>query len=107
MSHTPGPWQTEGYKELIVNGSDGVTLAMCPGDTMRNGIENVQANAKLIASAPELLDIAKACLHQLSTDSDLDDITGAEKYRELVDGLKQAIYKADPSFPPVRDMAFA
>ena len=43
------------------------------------------------ASAPALLDIAEDCLHQLSTDSDLDEILGAPKYRALVETLRGAI----------------
>lgn len=55
--HTPGPWKAEGYKGLVVNGPDGVTLACAPGG---KNIEETIANAHLIAAAPDLLAALKA-----------------------------------------------
>jgi hypothetical protein len=52
------------------------------------------ANARLIAESPALLGIAQDCLHQLSTDSDLDEILGAPKYRALVATLRDVIARA-------------
>ena len=59
------------------------------------------ANARLIVAAPDLLAIACSCLHQLSTDADLENVTRPDLYESLVHGLKLAIKKADPTFGPV------
>ena len=85
MPHTPGLWYTHpkpnALQALIYVEGTGKDIAVCydPRD------------AHLIASAPALLDIAEDCLHQLSTDSDLDEILGAPKYRALVETLRGAI----------------
>jgi hypothetical protein len=47
--HTPGPWKLDGY--TVMKGLD--TIAVCP-----NGWSDDEANARLIAAAPDLL---KAC----------------------------------------------
>jgi len=44
--------------------------------------------------AGELADILVALNHQLSTDSDLDDIGGAPKYRALLKGIREAMAKS-------------
>ena len=59
MSISPAPWRTEGYKNLIVNDANGNTIAAYPGC---GGVEAGQANARLIAAAPRLLEFAKAFL---------------------------------------------
>ena len=52
------------------------------------------ANVRLMVQSPALLGIAQDCLHQLSTDSDLDTILGAPKYRALVETLREVIARA-------------
>lgn len=41
-------------------------------------------------------------LHQLDTDSDLENITGAEKYRQLRAKVRQTLAKIDPTNPQLR-----
>lgn len=57
--HTPGPWKAEGWKETVVNDSRGTTIALHPGDSREYGLAEVQANARLIAAAPDLLAACK------------------------------------------------
>ena len=52
---------------------------------------------------PTLLDAAAACLHQLSTDADLETVSAPHKYHELVEMLKAAIYAVDPGFPALQN----
>ena len=52
--HTPGPWKAEGWENLVVNCAEGYTLTLAAG-RKGAGLEELQANARLIASAPELL----------------------------------------------------
>lgn len=51
--HTPGPWIATGYKSTVVNDSQGNTLAIHPSHD--GSVETAQANARLIAAAPDLL----------------------------------------------------
>jgi hypothetical protein len=57
-THTPGPWSTGANSTLsifspIVNGAYKTTVA--EACTQKIGIEEAEANAKLIAAAPDLL----------------------------------------------------
>lgn len=51
--HTPGPWRVAYSKFSIVETPDGAKVAECKNLT---GLVNLQANARLIAAAPELLE---------------------------------------------------
>ena len=59
-NHTAGPWSVDKYT-LCVEGSDDIAVAQVWYDT--RGLKEAEANARLIAAAPELLealeDIAK------------------------------------------------
>lgn len=57
--HTPGPWkqhQTEGKTYASVRGVNNETVADCGS----RSDSQAHANARLIAVAPELLEVAKA-----------------------------------------------
>ncbi len=56
MKHTPGPWRNEGWGNLIVNSAEGYTILACPGGNPNCPVEELQANARLIAAAPEMLE---------------------------------------------------
>lgn len=116
--HTPGPWivvkqhgAARDFGRLYCVATDPQTLQgrygavadVCGPGELSMTVDDQAAldNARLIAASPALLGVCQACLHQLSTDSDLDEVTAPEKYRELVAGLKAAIYAADPGFPPL------
>lgn len=55
--HTPGPWVTAGWKNLVINAYQGTpdqcTICCAPGGSRNASIEEMQANARLIAAAPE------------------------------------------------------
>ena len=65
--HTPGPWIVCGYKNLTVNAgpegrySEQSTIVLMPGArhereiTSGTQLQEMQANARLIAAAPDLL----------------------------------------------------
>jgi hypothetical protein len=59
--HTPGPWRISGFepsangKDRVVMGADGFGVAWLSGRTL----EEHEADAQLIAAAPELLDALK------------------------------------------------
>lgn len=53
--HTPGPWTAEGWNNTTVNAADGSTITAAPGGVRGAKISEIQANARLIAAAPDLL----------------------------------------------------
>ena len=51
--HTPAPWNVTGFERIVVNDSLGRTLALAPGSS--NDLDEMKANAALIAAAPDML----------------------------------------------------
>ena len=52
MQHTPGPWSVNFKKFSEVRAENGAVIADCKKLT---GLVNLQANARLVAAAPDLL----------------------------------------------------
>ncbi len=67
-THTPGPWIATGFKNTIVNDSNGNTLALHPSHD--GSVGNAIANARLIAAAPDLLAACELLLGRLDEDED-------------------------------------
>ena len=64
-THTPGPWDVEPKgSRHFVDGADGLTVAYLDRAGVRERSE-IEANARLIASAPELLEALEAVLPDL------------------------------------------
>lgn len=61
MKYTDGPWVATGWCRTIVNGPDGATITAYPGAHL--SVAEVQANARLIAAAPELLEALHVALN--------------------------------------------
>ena len=81
-THTPGPWKMSSCSDgrEIVSHSCGMTFPIaeaCDGLGKANGLKEAQANARLIASAPDLLDSLRDIL-EMVTDNRLH---GEEVYR--------------------------
>ena len=51
--HTPGPWKTSYTNISVVTAENGAVVARA---SKLNGLMNLQANARLIAAAPDLLE---------------------------------------------------
>jgi hypothetical protein len=67
-THTPGPWTLGASREILGRAFDGSARNIC--DTVRGGSpEAAEANARLIAAAPEMLDALKAVLKIESMDA--------------------------------------
>lgn len=61
--HTPGPWVVlEQPNDNRTHISNGAHIVCTLGTTRTDGSPNHYANARLIASAPELLDAVDSCL---------------------------------------------
>lgn len=70
MNHTPGPWRIAdpAHRCLIVAGEHGLHIAQAA----TTGMPNCEANAKLIAMAPQLFDALCRVTHPMADDTDVD-----------------------------------
>ena len=86
--HTPGPWSYVGETHGFYVGKPGIRLAAVMG---AGGVEEEEANARLIAAAPELLDIVQ----RFVTTSRGDDwIANLNQLSDLLDDAEIVIAKA-------------
>lgn len=71
--HTPGPWSQHGHFPCLIVGSAGSLVARSDTTDFERdrSVEN-EANARLIAAAPELLEAAKAYLAKKTGRAPLD-----------------------------------
>ncbi len=78
--HTPGPWHHTGREFNDVRDSDdelvAVALHLRVGQPERS-VQEAEANARLIAAAPELLEALKTAMQQLETDAIFMSLSGA------------------------------
>jgi hypothetical protein len=84
MKHTPGPWYTRHGQISSEHSSHGCTIANCNATSKGIGDEEVEANAILIAAAPEML----ACLELA-----IEEVEGFEQrtgIKQLVPWVRQA-----------------
>ena len=103
MTHTPGQWS---MRERYIRILDSTVTMDVFAITAHSGDDTIceipmgdnsvaESNARLIAAAPELFEACRDALHQISTDSDLETVTGADKYKTIETGLRAAIAKAE------------
>ena len=63
MAHTPGPWRVGPVDDTVVTAADGSEVAAIDGDYNQPELWPVmEANARLIAAAPDLLEAMKASI---------------------------------------------
>lgn len=97
MKHTPGPWFTkrEGFSTVYVEARIGggwlQEVAAC-GPTKEGSVQQ-EANAHLIAAAPELLEALK-CLKRETVLSDVDMDYIKSHFQPWLDKAEAAIAKA-------------
>lgn len=63
MSHTPGPWNYDDIRKLISNCAE-----LGGEDEFETDDRALDANARLIAAAPDLLDACKSALNMINGD---------------------------------------
>lgn len=92
MSHTPGPWKSfeMAMGEYAVNPANG-GLLVCELRTLNPFSPEAAANARLIASAPELLE---ACRRALVLAEPYEGVAGCGDQQSLCQHLRAAIAKA-------------
>lgn len=91
--HTPGPWRAEGWEGVVVNAADGSTLVLCPNGK-DSTLAEIKANAKLIAAAPDLLDLLALALPYVE-EAELDPGYKARAVKNLSTRIRQAIEAID------------
>ena len=100
-THTPGPWVVESLPDegpSIHTGGSGIARRIAGVDVggwKRTTLADAEANARLIAAAPDLLEALQAIAHFIHTTSAAEG--GASKYSANVvaaDMVRAAIAKA-------------
>ena len=87
--HTPGPWDVEPKgSRHFVDGADGLTVAYIDRAGVRERAE-IEANALLIASAPDLLAACMSALRALE-----DNLQPGPMDADAKAGLRAAIARA-------------
>ena len=79
--HTPGPWYvgTKGSRHFI-DGADELTVAYLDRAGVRERL-TIEANAQLIAAAPDMLEALRAIVAALSQPAQRADVTDADRSR--------------------------
>lgn len=88
--HTPGPWTLDdrGYKYIVSKSGNGyITRDICRLDGSTMAALAQEANARLIAAAPELLEALEELLRYHENDIRID-YEGTRFYKERLDELK-------------------
>ena len=86
--HTKGPWRTEGFENLVVNSAEGYTLTLAAGGKDAC-LDELKANARLIAAAPELLEALYAALPCVEESEEFDKPNGPKLSVTIRDLLAQ------------------
>jgi len=101
--HTPGPWKA--YKNgnvVIIGGGCVATVhkycagraSVIPGVPMDVHEEEVEANAKLISAAPELLEALQCLMSRVAKDAESYAQEGNEPIWAFIEDANDAICKA-------------
>lgn len=106
-SHTPGPWTIDAYAEgkhdyLVTHSSGGLRshIARLYDSALCNEHGATEANARLIAAAPDLLAACRLAMATMEAELTKDDpqaCTQMEWETEPLVALREAIAKAVPS----------
>jgi hypothetical protein len=92
--HTPGPWQASenGFLRMGVRDASGAWMTYKAGEDYM-GPKQLEANAKLIAAAPDLLE-ALECLKREVILSDVDMAYIDTHFKPWIEKARAAIAKA-------------
>ena len=100
-THTPGPWRVSGYRLAVFAKLNGIKVVIA--DCNRTlGYSESEANARLLAAAPDLLEALKQCRLALEPYDDVkprDWKTDREKLAFAHQAARAAIAKATGDQP--------
>lgn len=94
--HTPGPWKSSWNGRWLIQTGGGWLIAKVWPPKARGGFspENVEANARLIAAAPELLEACRTALVELQNLALAMHPNSNGCIARAVEAIKPAIAKA-------------
>jgi hypothetical protein len=87
--HTPGPWQVSPYGNITSKSLTVAKVEQMPG----NYESEKQANALLIAAAPDLLSTLEAAYNAIAWDIPGGNLSNDEE-ETLLDAIREALRKA-------------
>lgn len=94
MTHTPGPWEVNGYAIEAVDETDPTwSIFIASVEDIDDEYGNTDANARLIAAAPELLEaceVAKAALKSLIPGATNVSAEGDTDYELICAAIRKA-----------------
>jgi hypothetical protein len=96
--HTPGPWvstiATETtHKEIFIGPTDNITInPLCKLPLPNEFKPNQEANAKLIAAAPDLLEALQRLMACPAINLDSNEAEDIEAYRQATNAVTKAIF---------------
>lgn len=100
-AHTPGPWQVTPRRNKMIDiqhsaGQEkgAITLNLCRVQARDSWVDEAEANARLIAAAPELLAALKDLADDMSERFDLDSPSTNPGIKNTIAAARQAIEKA-------------
>ena len=94
--HTPGPWKQSLPDECWIIAADGTDIAETIGDYDDENVWPVmEANARLIAAAPDLLEALKRIMPYANTGASVQDVYTSEQPEFIA--ARAAIAKAEAS----------
>jgi hypothetical protein len=93
--HTPGPWAIhERAKDSRAHISNGAHIVCTLGTTRTDGSPNHTPNARLIASAPDLLDALQVCIDSFEEMIGISDFGSPTESDFPLKQAREAIRKA-------------
>lgn len=98
MAHTPGPWMLDGWDIVQRDCNDSCPALAFVGNAKRTlAMEEINANARLISAAPELLAALKQAVSLLSYAANGGGIYGcnADEWHAMEPAARAAIAKAE------------
>ena len=100
MSHTPGPWKiTDGDQarpKIVSDNNTPVVAVFCGDYDSEPGWEISEEDARLIASAPDLLEACKEVMQYFTSMNDIPVERATIKTNsDTIKKMKQAIAKAE------------
>jgi hypothetical protein len=93
IKHAPGPWVVQGVEVVANHAGESVRVATAHGDHEPNWngrmhIAALQANARLIAAAPDMYALLQD-VHALLTNPDADQFDADKVERKILDILNK------------------
>jgi len=97
--HTPGPWEVSGFPKSegfsILTGKGRCVAERYPAAVSEKEGEEMEANARLIAAAPELLEACKKALMVITSIKEVLKSDGMPSMLKIEKEIQQAISKAE------------